>query len=144
MNRTVFIDTSGWLPLFTAREPQQAQVTEAFARLVEERRGLITSNLVVAELHGLVTRRRGTGIGLALLDQLHTDPRYEVHFVDRTLETAAIDHWIRPFRDQRFSLTDAVSFEIMRRDGIRQAFAIDRRFSAAGFELIPGAGTDGT
>ena len=40
------------------------------------------------------------------------------------------------FRDQRFSLADAVSFEVMSRDGLEQAFAFDRRFRTAGFEML--------
>jgi hypothetical protein len=34
------------------------------------------------------------------------------------------------------SLADAVSFEVMSRDGLEQAFAFDRRFRTAGFEML--------
>lgn len=40
------------------------------------------------------------------------------------------------FADQRFSLVDAVSFEVMRQAGVTQAFAFDQRFEVAGFELL--------
>ena len=36
------------------------------------------------------------------------------------------------------SLVDCVSFEVMRRRGITRAFAFDRHFADAGFELVPG------
>ncbi len=39
--------------------------------------------------------------------------------------------------DQRVSFTDCLSFALMRREGIRRAFAFDRHFEAAGFELWP-------
>ena len=44
--------------------------------------------------------------------------------------------WLELFRDRRFSLADAVSFEVMSRDGLEQAFAFDRHFRRAGFEML--------
>lgn len=44
--------------------------------------------------------------------------------------------WLERFRDQRFSLADAVSFEVMSQDGIEQAFAFDRGFRTVGFEML--------
>ena len=40
------------------------------------------------------------------------------------------------FSDQAFSLVDAVSFEVMRRNKVTHAFAFDRHFAIAGFELL--------
>ncbi len=44
--------------------------------------------------------------------------------------------WLVRFQDQPFSLVDAVSFEVMRAEGVRSAFAFDRHFEIAGFELL--------
>jgi predicted nucleic acid-binding protein len=38
----------------------------------------------------------------------------------------------------QLSLVDCVSFEIMRREGLRAAFALDDHFAGSGFELVPG------
>ena len=48
----------------------------------------------------------------------------------------AVEHWLRPYRDQAFSLCDAVSFEVMKREGITRAVSIDRHFVTAGFEIV--------
>jgi predicted nucleic acid-binding protein len=48
----------------------------------------------------------------------------------------AIDRWIVRFADQRFSLTDAVTFELMSRERISRAFAFDSDFETAGFTLM--------
>ncbi len=48
----------------------------------------------------------------------------------------AVAHWLERYADQRFSLTDAVSFEVMRRERLKTAFAYDRDFETAGFELL--------
>lgn len=48
-----------------------------------------------------------------------------------------MDVWMRRYRDQRLSLADAVSFEVMRSRRIRQALALDEHFVLAGFEVVP-------
>ena len=48
----------------------------------------------------------------------------------------AMGAWLDRFADQAFSLTDAVSFELMKRERIAVAFAFDRHFEAAGFGLL--------
>jgi len=58
-------------------------------------------------------------------------------FVDRELERTAVDRWLRRYRDQRLSLADAVSFEVMRVRRIREVLAVDEQFELAGFELVP-------
>lgn len=98
---------------------------------------LITTNLVVAEMHILLSRFRGAQEGLRFLDSLYQDPAHQVVFVDRGLERAAADQWLRRFRDHQLSLADAVSFEVMRVRQIRQVLALDKHFALAGFDLVP-------
>lgn len=137
MRAPVFLDTSAWLPVVLRREHGHGELRAEYVRLLEEGRQLVTSNLVVAELHALVVRRRGPQAGIALLDGVYADPAHQVLFVDRPLEAQAIARWLRPYGDHRFSLADAVSFELMHEHGIRTAFALDRHFAVAGYEVIP-------
>jgi predicted nucleic acid-binding protein len=70
------------------------------------------------------------------LAALLSDPAYQWLDVPVELERVAIESWLGRFSDQRFSLTDAVSFEVMRRERIRRAFAFDQDFVTAGYELL--------
>ena len=92
--------------------------------------------LVLGELHGHLLHRRGPAQAHDLTDALLDDSAYE--WVDTTVDLVrtAVASWIERFRDQAFSLTDAVSFEVMRREGLRAAFAYDDHFRTAGFELL--------
>ncbi len=112
-------------------------MTRTYLALVESGARLLTSNLVVAELHASVVRARGAREGVRLLDQVYGDPVLVVSFATREIEMRAIDRWLRPFHDHRFSLTDAVSFELMREHALRTAFALDTDFAIAGFEMVP-------
>lgn len=138
MTREVFVDTSGWFAAANTREDRHAETAEAYVTLLESRVRLVTSSLVVAEMHTLVVRWRGAQAGCSLLDAIYSDPLYRVLSVSRELESEATDRWLRPYGDHDFSLTDAVSFEIMRIERIAEALALDRHFEVAGYRLIPG------
>ncbi len=45
--------------------------------------------------------------------------------------------WLEKFSDQKLSLTDCLSFALMRREGIEAVFGFDHHFELAGFELWP-------
>ena len=134
---TAFLDTSGWLAALSSKEAKHRPALAAYRTWIEGGAQLVTTNLVVAEMQILLMRFRGADEGLRFLDSVHQDPTHEVVFVDRDLERGAVDGWLRRFRDQRLSLADAVSFEVMRSRRIRQALALDARFEVAGFEIVP-------
>jgi predicted nucleic acid-binding protein len=92
--------------------------------------------LIVAEMQILLARSRGAEAGLRFIDHLYQDATHEVVFVDRELERAAVDGWLRRFTEQRLSLADAVSFEVMRSRGLRNVLALDKHFLVAGFESV--------
>lgn len=93
---------------------------------------------MLGEFYGLLVHRRGPHVARALVWQLLADPAYDWLDVTAELVRDAASAWLERFHDQAFSLADAVSFEVMRRDKIRTAFAFDRDFVTAGFELLGG------
>ena len=46
-------------------------------------------------------------------------------------------HWLEKLSDQKVNFTDALSFVLMKRDGIGEAFTFDKHFSFAGFQVWP-------
>ncbi|MDQ8164808.1 MAG: PIN domain-containing protein [Gemmatimonadota bacterium] len=135
--RAAFLDTSGWFAALSPREHGHQATTTIYRRWIEAGTDLVTTNLVVAEMQILLSRVRGSEFAVDFLDSLYQDPAHEVVFSDRDLERAAVDRWLRPFGDQRFSLADAVSFEVMRERKIRDALALDQHFTVAGFRIRP-------
>ena len=134
---SAFLDTSGWFAALSSKEAKHRPALDAYRRWIEGGTQLVTTNLVVAEMQILFMRFRGAEEGLRFLDSVHQDPTHEVVFVDRELERKAVDEWLRRYRDQRLSLTDAVGFEVMKSRRIRQALALDAHFELVGFEMVP-------
>lgn len=137
MSRSVFVDTSGWLASASTRENHHAAVAAVYDDLAGRRVRFVTTNLVVAEMHILIVREQGSRAGCALLDAIYADPLYTIITATRDMESAATDRWLRPYQDHRFSLTDAVSFEVMRTERIGEVLALDHHFEVAGYRLLP-------
>jgi predicted nucleic acid-binding protein len=96
----------------------------------------VTTPFVVAETHAMVLRRRGPRAGQEFLRAALGGSHVRVVHATPELMASAVTEWVMHFADQRFSLCDAVSFEVMRRERIRRVLTRDRHFATAGFEIV--------
>ena len=137
MKPGLLLDTSAWFAALNSREQHHQRAQRYYQNaLAGGKLALVTTNLVVAEMHALISRQ-GAAAGVRFLDHLAEDPLHEVVWVTREMERRSIDRWLRPFSDHRFSLADAASFEVMRERALRAAFTLDRHFATAGFQVVP-------
>ena len=136
MAAELFVDTSGWFPLVDPEDRAHAAVARAMRNAVKARRRIVTTNLVVAETHALIMRRIHRKAALAFVREVGRAPNI-VLSSSPEIETGAINDWLDRFEDQDFSLTDAVSFFVMKQRGIRDVLALDHHFGVAGFDVIP-------
>ena len=136
MARDIFVDTSAWYPIALRSHADHERLSAALTARVRAGQRLVTTNLVIAETHALLTSRVGPGPALEFLRHATTTPT-EVVESTRALELEAQTAWLGRFADQGFSLTDAVSFVVMTRQRIREALTLDRHFAVAGFAMVP-------
>lgn len=129
--RLVFVDTSGFAAAMNARDRHHEEAKAVFRKLGAERSVLVTTNYVRAEAHALLLARAGRELALRFLE----DRSWAVEWVDREDEKKAMEILHR-FRDKDFSLTDATSFAVMERLGIREAVSFDRHFSQYGVRTV--------
>lgn len=132
----LFLDSAGWFAALSPRETGHALASQTYADAARGGILLVTTTLVTAEMHALILRGSGTKAGLLFLEHVLEGSAHVVVQADVELIQAAIGRWIRPFADRRYSLCDAVSFEVMRRERITNALTYDRRFVAAGYEIL--------
>jgi predicted nucleic acid-binding protein len=130
------IDTGALLALANPRD-QYHEAARKVARDFVARGGrFVGTTLVLAELHGHLVRRLSPVDAADLLRLTRADRVYDWRDVGTEMVDAALNDWIGRFRDQRFSLTDAVTFELMKRERLTDAFAFDDHFRVAGFRLL--------
>ncbi len=138
MTRTVFLDSSGWVAAAVRGQTSHAEAHAAYTSAVREGYRILTTPMVLGESHALFLRLLGRERAVEALSGVLNDPTHVILPVDDALVRMAIDRWVRPYRDQSFSLCDAVSFEIMKRERVTRALTIDRHFVTAGFTTIEG------
>jgi predicted nucleic acid-binding protein len=131
-----FVDTSALLALSHTRDQYHKRAITIAQRHQATGGSYVSSTLVLSEFHTHLLYLRGPTPALAALTHLLEDPAHHWHPVSADLVSDAKTRWLARFADQRFSLADAVSFEIMSRDTVRHAFAFDRHFETAGFALL--------
>lgn len=130
------IDTGALLAVANPRDRYHEEAVAVGRRFLAGGGRWIGTTLVLSELHGHLLQRRDAEVARAHMTRLVADPAYEWADATTELVTEAIGRWLERFRDQRFTLTDAVSFEVMRRVGLTTAFAFDHHFETAGYERL--------
>ncbi len=125
------VDTGAVYALFNSLDQNHRAAKQKIAILHRTRSEPLLTNFIVAESHALLLNRLGHQRARSWL--LRNAWRIEPVLPgdeDRALEIIATRD------DKGYSYTDATSFAVMERLGIRRAFAFDRHFIQYGFELV--------
>ncbi len=131
---SVFVDTSALYALLVSTEEGHAAVVATLRRLVKAKRPLLASNYVLLETIALLQHRFGLP---AVRDfEGRIVPLLRVAWVSAELHQRSIERLLRTNR-RELSLVDCASFEVMDAEGIRDAFALDPDFAAAGYRVFP-------
>jgi predicted nucleic acid-binding protein len=132
----VFVDAGIWYAAANAALAEHRISAATIEEALAEGATLVTTNLVVAEVHASLLRRVHRRAALSFLENVRRAP-IEVVVSTLELENRAIQGWIRRYQDQDFSFADAVSFTVMTERGIEEALALGRHFVVAGFRVRP-------
>src|SRR5260370_26259011 len=128
----MFLDTSGLLAYHSAREAGHQEAVAAF----ESKSHKLTHCYVLAELVALAhARKLPQRPAVAFSKALLQHPFVEVVWLDAPLHQEALD-LLDERTDKTYSLCDAVSFVLMRRENITEAFTTDHHFEQEGFRRL--------
>ena len=132
----VLLDTSAIFAAARTRSDRHEEASTVYRSLLVGTERLITSDLIVGEVHALSIARVHPRFALELVDRMLTSDRIEVVAAGIERISAAAD-LLRRRPGRNYSLTDAVSFVLMRELSIGRAFTLDADFAAEGFEVVP-------
>jgi len=127
---TVLLDTSALYAVFDRDDENNQAAGRRWKALLEADARLITHNYVVLELTALLQHRLGMEAVRDLVVEIL--PVCTVQWVSEAIHAQAL-HYMLATGHRRLSLTDCVSFEMMRRNGCDRAFVFDPHFDQQGF-----------
>ncbi|MEX2273268.1 MAG: PIN domain-containing protein [Vicinamibacterales bacterium] len=127
----ILVDTSAVFALLDGGDVNHASARATIERLKTRRVEPFLTNFVVAESHALALSRLGGDIARRwLLGNVW--PIEPVTAEDESTAVAIITRYI----DKSFSYTDATSFAVMERLGLKRVFAFDPHFRQYGFHVV--------
>jgi uncharacterized protein len=131
--RAVFLDTVGLLALWDVRDQWHEVADNAFSDLIQGNARLYTTELVFAECANAASRM---SFRAAVAEMRMSMARAGALLVPADLEiTAAWDSYhMAPAGSP--GIVDLLSFSVMRRFNITEAFTNDRHFKIAGFVTL--------
>ena len=133
----IFVDAGAFIARFRQSDDHHVAAVHGWAELARSSQRLYTTNLVLMESAKLLAEIRGYRWAAARAASWLDSKELRVLRSGGEEEIEATQV-MEKFADQRIGLVDCVSITLMRRHGIKRAFAFDRHFRLAGFELWPG------
>jgi predicted nucleic acid-binding protein len=133
---TWFADTAYYLALINPADDAHATPnahTEHFAGKI------VTTTSVLNEIGNHLSHPSNRPLFGQIVDRVASDPDIRLIYVDRPLFDDAIDLY-RKRPDQSWSLTDCISFLVMKKLGLTEALTTDRHFVQAGYRALPQPG----
>ena len=128
----IFLDTGYFIALFTPDDDQHDRAVEWSLRLDEP---MLVTEYVLWECVNSFSKPKDRASAHALIDHVESNPSCELFHASPELFAAGLRlHRDRP--DKEWSLTDCVSFHLMRERGITRALAYDTHFEQAGFDAL--------
>ena len=131
---TCFVDTSAFYAVLDADDRNHLGARTEWESLLRAGDILLTTNYVLLELLALLQHR----IGLPAVRSFQEDicPLLRMEWVDESIHDGGMAGVLSAQR-RNVSMVDNVSFFVMRRLGIRDAFVFDPHFSEQGFRCRP-------
>jgi len=129
----VFLDTVGLLAVWDKSDQWHAAAEDCLGKLLASRADLVTTTYVLLECGNAAARRPYRLAVSQLRERMEESGR---------LIAPTREDWENAWRvyasggKDQAGMVDLVSFAVMRRLGISQAFTNDRHFQQAGFEIL--------
>lgn len=131
--KPILVDTVGFLALWNARDPYHTEASQAFNKLVAVGAHFCTTSYILLECGNSASRMPFRRDVVEVREQFLADGKL-IEPTDQDCAAAWTEYSRGSAGDA--GIVDHVSFEVMRRLGITDAFTNDRHFKIAGFNTL--------
>jgi predicted nucleic acid-binding protein len=125
-----FVDSFFWIGALNPRDPYHKQISQT-----PKPSHSVTTRAVQIEVMDALSSPKLRGAAVRLWHQTNSDPDLLVISVAEDLLIRAVVLY-EQHKDKAWSLTDCISFVVMKDRGITEALTGDRHFEQAGFRIL--------
>lgn len=133
----LLVDSGAWIALRSRRDQHHAEADDLFRLAISRRIPLVTTNLILAEVHRLILHRAGVEAAAKALERLDASTSVTIRFATAEDHAGAV-RWLERLRPRPITYTDAVSFAVIGKMDCSHVLGFDQDFVAAGFPLWRG------
>jgi len=134
--KPVFLDTSYVIALELSGDQHHQAALKHWPSVTKSLPLLVTTSYVFAELVTFFNSRGHHAKAVEIGARLLSSPSVRLVHVGEDLFQAGWQH-LQQYRDKNYSLTDCISFLVMKEFGITTALTFDKHFAQAGFKRLP-------
>lgn len=128
----LFVDTVYWLALINPRDNWHAKAVEWAAKIAEP---LVTTDAVLTEVADALCHADQRRWAIEAIRNVRTDPKITSVSGSTRLFSRGFELYAAR-QDKNWSLTDCISFVVMKDRGIVRALTVDTHFIQAGFRAL--------
>ena len=134
--KTFFADTSYWLALELNDDQNHELALAHWLNLVKTNFSLVTTSYIFDETVTYLNSRNHHEKAVEVGENLLLSSSVELIHIEENL---FFEGWtmFQKYRDKRYSLTDCISFLVMKQRNLDTALTFDKHFSQAGFGVEP-------
>ena len=135
-NDRLFLDSVYLIALEVENDQHHDEASKNWSTLFDAPLTLVTTSYVLDEVVTFLNSRRQHAKASRVGDNLLTASNIQLVHVDENLFREGWSYF-KQYADKTFSLTDCVSFVLMKQFGITLALTFDKHFEQAGFTKLP-------
>ena len=128
----IFVDTSVWYAANVAEDEDHSRARQLF---LESTSDFVTTDFIVDELMTLLVARNQRSVATRIGDGFLSGQYCRLIWVTEE-DVRAGWQVFKSYVDKKWSFTDCVSYAVMKRLGIQEAFSLDEDFRQFGFVRV--------
>jgi predicted nucleic acid-binding protein len=131
---SLFLDSSFVIALVFRADQYHAQAGATWAKATGARRSFLTTTFILDEAVTFLNKRGEHELAVEIGNLLLASPAIDMVDVGLGLVKQAWEYFVR-HQDKTYSLTDCISFVVMKQQAISEALCFDVHFTQAGFQI---------
>ena len=134
--KTLFLDASYVIALEASDDQNHKAASQHWRKILKAPPQLVTTSYVFDEVVTFFNSRGRHEKAVEVGRNLIQADSIELIYVDEALFYEGWEY-LQKHKDKTYSLTDCISFVVMKQGGIKAALTFDRHFTQAGFDKLP-------